>query len=66
MVSEGESAPVCGSRMYTVVEDRPMEKERRTTILEHHKWEKTFVIETRCAGERELSDQARVRDLTAK
>ncbi|EIE20414.1 hypothetical protein COCSUDRAFT_43861 [Coccomyxa subellipsoidea C-169] len=60
MVSEGESGPVCGSRMYTVVEDRPVEMERHTTILEHHKWEKTFVIETRCAGERELSDQARV------
>ena len=60
-VSEGDTAPFCGSQTYTTVEDRPVEKELRTTILEHHKWEKTFVIETRFVGERELTDQTRVR-----
>lgn len=61
MVSEGETAPVCTSRTYTVVEDRPVEKERHTTILEHHKFKKTFVIETRFVSERELTDQIKVR-----
>lgn len=60
-VRDGDRAPVCGSRTYTVIEDRPIEKERRTTVLEHHTWEKTFVIETRLVGERELQDQAKVR-----
>lgn len=61
MVSEGEAPVVCGTRTYTVIEDRPVEKERHTTILEHHKWEKNFVIETRFIGERELTDQIKVR-----
>lgn len=60
-VSEGETAPVCGSRTYTTVEDRPVEKELHTTVLEHHTWEKTFVIETRFVSERELTEQSRVR-----
>ncbi|BDA50679.1 hypothetical protein COCOBI_16-3550 [Coccomyxa sp. Obi] len=60
MVSEGEAPLVCGTRTYTVIEDRPVEKERHTTILEHHKWEKNFVIETRFIGERELTDQTKV------
>ncbi|CAL8465083.1 g4618 [Coccomyxa elongata] len=59
-VSEGDTAPVCGSQTYTTVEDRPVEKELRTTVLEHHTWEKTFVIETRFISERELTDQTRV------
>ncbi|BDA50680.1 hypothetical protein COCOBI_16-3560 [Coccomyxa sp. Obi] len=59
-VSEGDTAPICGSQTYTTVEDRPVEKELRTTVLEHHTWEKTFVIETRFVGERELTDQTRV------
>ncbi len=60
-VSEGDTAPVCGSQTYNTVEDRPVEKELRTTVLEHHTWEKTFVIETRFVSERELTDQTRVR-----
>lgn len=60
MVSEGEAPLVCGTRTYTVIEDRRVEKERHTTILEHHKWEKNFVIETRFIGERELTDQTKV------
>jgi len=59
-VRDGDRGPVCGSRTYTVIEDRPIEKERRTTVLEHHAWEKTFVIETRLVGERELHDHAKV------
>ena len=61
MVSEGEAAPVCGSKIYTVIEDRPVEMERHTTILEHHRFEKTFVIETRFVSEREITDQMKVR-----
>jgi hypothetical protein len=48
---------VCESKVYTVVEDRPVEVERRTRVLEHHKFEKTFVVQTRCVAERELADQ---------
>ena len=35
-------------------------QERRTTILEHHLYEKTFVVETRLVGERPLPGDARV------
>lgn len=60
-VSEDEAHLVCGARTYTVIEDHPVEKERRTNILEHHKWKKNFVIETRFISDRKLSDQPRVR-----
>ncbi len=36
-------------------------QERRTTILEHHLYEKTFVVETRLVGERPLPGDPRVR-----
>ena len=35
-------------------------QERRTTILEHHLFEKTFVVETRLVGERPLPGDPRV------
>jgi len=35
-------------------------QERRTTILEHHLYEKTFVVETRLVGERPLPGDPRV------
>ena len=56
----GDKEPVCGRQEYTVTEDRPIEKERRTTVLEHHLYEKTFVVETRLVGERPLPGDPRV------
>lgn len=57
----GDKEPVCGRQEYSVTEDRPIEKERRTTIMEHHLYEKTFVVETRLVGERPLPGDPRVR-----
>lgn len=41
-------------QVFTVVEDRPVQKERRTQLREVHRVEKRYVIETRFLGEREL------------
>ena len=65
MHAEGERrGAVCGTKFYTTVEDRPVEKEIIERIIEHHPVEKKFVVETRPAGEHELADQRRVRWLT--
>ena len=42
-------------------DERFFSQERRTTILEHHLFEKTFVVETRLVGERPLPGDPRVR-----
>ena len=41
-------------QVYTIVEDRPVEKERRTLLRETHRIEKQYVIETRFLSEREV------------
>ena len=59
--SPPERGGACESKTYTVIEDRPIEFERRTTVLEHHLFEKTFAVETRLVAERELTDKTTVR-----
>ena len=41
-VPEGQEGPVCEGKTYTVVEDRPMHKERRTLV-------RLFWLHCRCA-----------------
>lgn len=48
---------VCDTKYVKVVEDRPIEKEIVERIIEHHAFEKKFVVETRPAGEHELPDE---------
>ncbi|CAL5229497.1 g12833 [Coccomyxa viridis] len=62
----GDKEPVCGRQEYSVTEDRPIEKERRTTILEHHLYEKTFVVETRLVGERPLPGDPRPETISVR
>ena len=54
------SGQVCDTKYYTTVEDRPVEKEIIERVVEHHPVEKKFVVETRPAGEHELTPQRRV------
>ncbi len=49
----------CDTKYYTTVEDRPVEKEVIERVVEHHPVEKKFVVETRPAGEHELTHQRR-------
>lgn len=51
------------AQVYTVVEDRPLEKERRTLLRETHRVEKRYVVETRFLGERELPGDTKARML---
>jgi hypothetical protein len=37
---------VCGQEHFTKIEDRPIVKERRTLVQEHHPVEKEFVVST--------------------
>ncbi|CAL8464359.1 g3894 [Coccomyxa elongata] len=50
---------VCDTKYYTTVEDRPVEKEIIERVVEHHPVEKKFVVETRPAGEHELTHERR-------
>ncbi|KAL3149454.1 hypothetical protein ABBQ32_002242 [Trebouxia sp. C0010 RCD-2024] len=49
--------PVCDTKTFTKVEDRPIVKEVKTYVKEHHPVEKEFVIETKPTGrEKELAE----------
>lgn len=47
----------CDTKYYSTIEDRPVEKEIIERVVEHHPVEKKFVVETRPAGEHELTHQ---------
>jgi hypothetical protein len=49
----------CDTKYYTTIEDRPVEKEVIERVVEHRPVEKKFVVETRPAGEHELTHQRR-------
>ncbi|BDA49770.1 hypothetical protein COCOBI_14-3900 [Coccomyxa sp. Obi] len=53
----GRVGAACDTKYYTTVEDRPVEKEVIERVVEHHPVEKKFVVETRPAGEHELTDK---------
>ncbi|BDA49768.1 hypothetical protein COCOBI_14-3880 [Coccomyxa sp. Obi] len=55
----GRGGVVCDTKYYTTTEDRPVEKEIIERVVEHHPVEKKFVVETRPAGEHELTHQRR-------
>ncbi|DBA70302.1 hypothetical protein WJX79_010739 [Trebouxia sp. C0005] len=49
--------PICDTKTFTKVEDRPIVKEVKTYVREHHPVEKEFVVETKPTGaERELTE----------
>lgn len=49
--------PICDTKIFTKVEDRPIVKEVKTYVREHHPVEKEFVVETKPTGnERELTE----------
>lgn len=55
--SSGTGGPICDTKTFTKVEDRPIVKEVKTYVKEHHPVEKQFVVETRPTGqERELTE----------
>ena len=58
---QGVSAHMCMHHSAAETQREVCVQERRTTILEHHLFEKTFVVETRLVGERPLPGDARVR-----
>lgn len=49
------SAAVCDTKHFTRIEDRPVVIEKKEYVLEHHPYEKEFVVETKATGrEREV------------
>jgi len=55
-LSAAAGTPVCAQETFTKVEDRPVVKEVKTYVKEHHPIEKQFVVETRPTGqEREVA-----------
>jgi len=46
-----EGNPICDTKYYTKIEDRPIVKEIKTYVREHHPVEKEFVVETRPTGQ---------------
>ncbi|DBA71583.1 hypothetical protein WJX79_004837 [Trebouxia sp. C0005] len=59
----GNSTIVCDTKYYTAVEDRPIVKEIKTYIREHHPIEKEFVVETRPTGQEREQVQARTSEV---
>lgn len=53
----GDSTIVCDTKYYTAIEDRPVIKEIKTYIREHHPIEKEFVVETRPTGQEREQDR---------
>lgn len=55
--SSAGKGPVCKTETFTKIEDRPIVKEIKTYVREHHPVEKEFVVETKPTGqERELTE----------
>lgn len=59
----GDTNIVCDTKYYTAVEDRPVIKEIKTYIREHHPIEKEFVVETRPTGQEREQVQGRTQEV---
>jgi len=59
----GDSTIVCDTKYYTAIEDRPIIKEIKTYIREHHPIEKEFVVETRPTGQEREQVQNRTSEV---
>ncbi|DBB03546.1 hypothetical protein WJX82_005857 [Trebouxia sp. C0006] len=58
-----EGNPICDTKYYTKVEDRPIVKEIKTYVREHHPVEKEFVVETRPTGQEREQTQGRTSEV---
>lgn len=58
-----EGNPICDTKYYTKVEDRPVVKEIKTYVREHHPVEKEFVVETRPTGQEREQTQGRTSEV---